>query len=78
MPNNFEGHQFNIVALSWYPITALEPLTSKPCTETIPKDSVDVRMVTEVSKLLNFRWENHSGMKFKKNIKTSYQKPSIF
>ncbi|XP_068250108.1 probable glutamate receptor [Palaemon carinicauda] len=54
---NFHGHKFHIVSMEWFPILNFSRNTDEPATTVTPTDSLDYRMLTAVSSILNFTYE---------------------
>ncbi|XP_045129122.1 uncharacterized protein LOC123514931 [Portunus trituberculatus] len=54
---NLAGHQFRIVSMDWYPFLSFRRDSNASDTTVTPLDSLDFRMLTAVSSVLNFTYE---------------------
>ncbi|XP_071534212.1 glutamate receptor 1-like [Panulirus ornatus] len=51
------GHQVRVVAKTLFPFMEFEPDSDAPGTTVTPRDSLDVRMLNTVARILNFTYE---------------------
>ncbi|XP_050690654.1 glutamate receptor ionotropic, kainate 3-like [Eriocheir sinensis] len=58
-PDEFHmfGHRFRIVSMDWYPFLSFRRNSNASATTVTPLDSLDYRMLTAVSRVLNFTYE---------------------
>ncbi|XP_063850614.1 uncharacterized protein LOC135094449 [Scylla paramamosain] len=54
---NLAGHRFRIVSMDWYPFLSFRRDSNASATTVTPLDSLDFRMLSAVSSVLNFTYE---------------------
>lgn len=53
---SLQGHQLRVVSMEWFPFIDYKRSTPEGGAVVTPRDSLDYRMLQEISKRLNFTW----------------------